>query len=99
MQNWIRKLKAWIIHKIGGYTADEATPNRKIQTLKLMHTYTLDMQRASVGEIHFREREKAIKQFAEEVVKCYVRLDESRRYESNEWILRISLRVVDDDLF
>lgn len=98
MKRWIRKLKALIIHKLGGYTSDEATPNRKIQCLKMCHIYTLDMQRESIGEIHFREREKAYKKFAEAVVRDYANLEETRDHETREWILRLSLKVVDDHL-
>ena len=95
MKRWIYRLKVWMIHKLGGYTADEATPNRKIARLKMLHHYTVDMQRESVGEIHFREREKAYKRFVEDVVRNYATLEEQRDYETREWILRLSLSVVD----
>lgn len=98
MKHWIYKAKRWLIHKLGGYTADEATPNRKIQHLKMMHHYTIDMQRESVGEIHFREREKAYKRFAENIVRSYANLEEHRDHETREWILRLSMRVVDEHL-
>jgi hypothetical protein len=87
-----------MVHKLGGYTADEATPNSRIARLKMLHIYTIDMQRESVGEIHFREREKAYKKFAENIVRHYAKLDERRDHETNEWVLRLSLRVVDEDL-
>lgn len=98
MKHTIRRIKTWLIHKLGGYTKDEATPNRKLVNLSMQHRYTIDMQRESVGEIHFREREHAYKRFVENVVRDYARLDERRDYETREWILRLSLVVVDYDL-
>lgn len=98
MRRWIYKAKRWLIHKLGGYTTDEATPNRKIQNLARHHHYTIDMQRESVGEIHFREREKAYKMFAENIVRSYAKLEERRDHETREWILRLSMSVVDNDL-
>ena len=98
MRKWINKLKRWAIHKLGGYTADEATPNRKIQRLKYTSVYTIDMQRESIGEIHFREREKAYKLFAERIVRNYAKLEEHRDCETREWHLRLSMRVVDEYL-
>lgn len=98
MKHWICRFKTWLIHKLGGYTQDEATHNRKIVNLAMHYRYTIDVQRESVGEIHFREREKAYERFIEGVVRHYATLDERRDHETREWILRLSMRVVDSDL-
>ena len=98
MKHWISRFKTWLIHTLGGYTQDEATHNRKIVNLAMHHRYTVDVQRESVGEIHFREREKAYKRFVEDVVRSYAKLDERRDHETREWILRLSICVVDKDL-
>lgn len=97
MKRWIHRLKVWIIHKLGGYTADEATPNRKIQRLAMTHSYTTDMIRASVGEIHLRERNRALMKFVSNLEQ-YVTVVERRDYETAEWVLCLSMRVVDEHL-
>ena len=98
MKHCISRFKSWLIHKLGGYTQDEATPNRKIVNLAMHHRYTVGMQRESIGEIHFREREKAYKRFVEDVARSYAKLEERRDHETREFILRLSLCVIDRDL-
>lgn len=97
MKHWIYKLKVWMIHKLGGYTADEATPNRKIRRLNRMHIYTDDMLMVSLGNVHVREHGKAL-QFFVDGLKPFVRIEEHFDPSTRKWTLRTSLRVVDDDL-
>lgn len=97
MKHWIYKLKVWLIHKLGGYTRDEATHNRKVKSLAVWHRYTTDMLRMSQSDIHAREKQLAMKKLLA-VVESYVSVSERRDYETGEWILRLSMRVVDEHL-
>lgn len=97
MKHWINKVKRRLIHRLGGYTADEATPNRKIQRVSRMHIYTYETLLVSPGNVHVRERGKAVQYFVDGL-KPYVKIEERYDPGRREWVLRTSVRVVDEDL-
>lgn len=96
MKRKIHKLKVWLIHKLGGYTQDEAVHNRKIEHLMMYHSYTTNLYAGDQANLHVYERDKAIAKFAD-TLKSYVRIQERRDHITDEWMLRLSLRVVDED--
>lgn len=94
MKHWIYKLKTWFIHTLGGYTADEATPNRKIVRLCDTRGYPTN----TLGNELLRKKGEAARRLAR-LAEDYVSISERREVCTGDWVIRASLRVVDEDLF
>lgn len=91
MQRWINKLRAWLIHRLGGYTADEATPNRKV--IRLVDTRAYPVH--TPGDELLRKKAEAARRLAR-VAESYVNVSERRELRTGDWVIRASLRVVDE---
>lgn len=96
MKYWIYKAKRWLVHRLGGYMANECIvdPN-KVKRLQCIQHYSMDraMYRLdySVGTL----RAKAVKSFAESLIP-YIVSEVTTDVFRCEYVIRTSIRVVDD---
>ena len=94
MRRLFNRLRAWLIHKLGGYTADEciATPDQ-IERLSNIMRYSRE------GTLYRRdnalnwERHNSVKQIIRKIEK-YVHIDEHIDWDTDELVIRVWLDVI-----
>ncbi len=98
MEHWIDRLRTRLIHMLGGYTVDEATPNRKIQHIKATHCYTFDASQTNISERHLMERDKATRKLGA-LLALSATVKEHVEFDTGKIVLRLSMSIVDQDIF
>lgn len=92
----IYNVKRWLIHKLGGYMPNECVvdPN-KVKHLKLTRHYSIDCMAYRRDYNAGALRAKAVKEFAESLI-TYIKSEVMEDEYTNEYVIRTSIRVVDD---
>jgi hypothetical protein len=94
---WIYWAKRWIVHKLGGYMANECIVDpSKVLYLKCTRRYSKDAvysfrEMYTVGHM----RADAVKKFAEGLIP-YIVSEVSEDDVNREYVIRTTIRVVDD---
>lgn len=96
----MKKFKTWLIHKLGGYTKEESylrhesVHRSNISRVRMQHRYTTDLLRMSCAQVHMEERNKAIHKLLKNL-EPYIVITEDRDCITHEWVIRLSLSVVE----